>query len=553
MKILFVRPRYDDGFGMKPISIAILSAIAKKAGFETNLFDTGYLEHEFGSYHYLKELRSVKLMKPVDFSVYNFNKTKVILEEAVIKAVDTYEPALIAVSVISGQHILAEKISNYIKRHKPQTTIIWGGPHVTVAPVNALKQGADYVCVGEGLTAFDNFLKTFARGGDLSRLDNIWSMHDGETIQNKLAPLKESLDDLPYLDWTIFEERDFLKPYDGNVLRGGDHMVTWGCPNRCSYCINEYYQNLYKNNNHRFTIRRYSVDRLIRELKHLKDTYKLQFLKFCDENFLLAPVEYLEEFTYKYAKEVNLPFTTACHPKLVTKEKIKLLKKAGCVSLSIGIETGDTDYRRKILNRTDSVDDVVWAFSLAKDAGIRTMAFNMLGLPFYNRDIYEKTIKLNRKAGVKYPTVSFFYPFKGTKLRDIAIANKFYKPEMDRLTPNLKVGTPALVFNNLNESELKEMFNVFALYVKLPEYYWKYIRRSEKTDAVGKMLRNKLIEIYENTVWKNEGRFKKDGNKQKYIQKLEGFMRGNEFNINKEIAAFGNAAVKAGNLVSRSC
>ncbi|MBN1974915.1 MAG: B12-binding domain-containing radical SAM protein [Sedimentisphaerales bacterium] len=524
MKILFVRPRYDDGFGMKPISISILSALAKKAGFETSLFDAGNYDHEFGSYHYLKDLNSVKLMKPVDFSRYNFQKEKMKLEEAIIRKLESFNPDIVAVSVISGQHILAEKISRYIKEYKPAVKIIWGGPHVTVAPYDALHQGADYICVGEGLTAFDKFINVFSRGGDLSSLNNIWSLNNNKPNCNNLASMKESLDDLPYLDWSIFGEKDFLKPYDGEVLRGGDHMVTWGCPNKCSYCINEYYQNLYRDNHRKFVIRRYSPERIISELKYLKDTYKLEFLKFCDENFLLTPVEYLKDFADKYAKEVNIPFTTACHPRLVTEEKIDLLKKAGCASLSIGIETGDAEYRKNILNRTDSIDDVVRAFHMAKNAGIRTMAFNMLGLPFYSRDIYDKTIELNRRSQAQYSTASFFYPFKGTKLREVAIKNKFYVSEMDVNCPMLRMGTPSLVFNEFDADELKEMFSVFGLYIKLPENYRKYIQRSEITDSIGLRLRNKLIEIYENTVWKNDGWFIDDGNEDSYIDELEHIM-----------------------------
>jgi radical SAM superfamily enzyme YgiQ (UPF0313 family) len=195
------------------------------------------------------------------------------------------------------------------------------------------------------------------------------------------------------------------------------------------------------------------------------------------------------------------------------------------VSLSIGIETGDSEYRREILNRTDSIEDIVRAFSLAKEAGIRTMAFNMMGLPFYSRRIYQETIQLNRRAGVKYPTVSFFFPFKGTKLREVAIENNFYHADMDKTNPNMKIGTPSLKFEDFTEGQLKEMFGVFALYVKLPEYYHKYIKRSEMTDQTGQRLRDKLIEIYEKTVWKdNRGSFVDDGNSDVYLGELENIL-----------------------------
>lgn len=466
MKVLFVRPRYDSGFGMKPIGIAILSAIAKRVGFQTDLFDTGYIEHEFESYDYLEKLQSVGVVKPADFKGYNFIRMKISLEQAVIQAIKKSKPNLMAISVISGQHILAEKISRYAKKYDPQITIIWGGPYVTVCPEEALQQGADYVCIGEGLVAFNNFLKTFVSNGNLSQLNNIWSKCDNKIIRNKLAPIKETLEDLPYLDWSIFDERDFLKPYDGKVLRGGDHMLTWGCPNRCSYCINAYYQDIYKNNGDEFRIRRYSIDRIIKELKYLKETYRLEFLKFCDENFLLAPLKYLRQFSEEYRKEIDIPFTTACDPKRITSEKIDTIKEAGCVSLSIGIESGNDRYRKQVLNRKDSTEDVLKAFSLAKKAGIRTMAFNMIGTPFYTKSIYKETIDLNRKAGVDCSTVSFFYPFKGTELRSIAITNGFYSEEMDKINPTMKIGEPSLVFENLSRNELKEMFDTFVSKVK---------------------------------------------------------------------------------------
>ena len=498
MRILFVRPRYDGGFGIKPISTAILSAIAKQESYETDLFDIGYIEHEFGSYHYLEDLRSVKIMKPVDYGPYKLNKPKMSLKEATLRALDP-NPDIVAFSVISGQHVLAEKITKYIKNYDPSITIIWGGPHPSVSPNEAIIQGPDHICIGEGTDAFREFITSFKSCKDITKIDNIWSAVDGKIVRNKIRPLADNLDYLPYLDWSIFQWHDFLKPYDGRILMGGDYMLTWGCTNKCSYCINEHYQQTYKSCGHRYKVRRYSIDRAVKELKHLKNVYGLKMIKFCDENFLLASTTYLESFADAYNKEVKLPFTTACSPKLVTKEKIKQLRKAGCVSLSIGIESGNDDYRKNVLNRPDTVEDVKRAFKIANEAGIRTMAFNMFGLPFYNRKLYEETVQLNIDAGVECPTASFFYPFKGTKLREVAIDNGLYNGEVSH---HMKMA-PSLKLKNLSEKQLIEMFRAFALYVKMPKCYHKYIRRSEQQDEVGQELRLKIEEIYDAVVWQD--------------------------------------------------
>ena len=43
-------------------------------------------------------------------------------------------------------------------------------------------------------------------------------------------------------------------------------MLTWGCVNSCSYCFNHNYINLYKDAGLKYSIRRYSNERIIKEL-----------------------------------------------------------------------------------------------------------------------------------------------------------------------------------------------------------------------------------------------------------------------------------------------
>ena len=79
-----MRPNRDT-FGFKPISISILSAIAKKQKWTVKLFDTTNLDlGEFG-YDSRKVAEASKLFKPVDFSQYNLKKEKIDLKEKIIK------------------------------------------------------------------------------------------------------------------------------------------------------------------------------------------------------------------------------------------------------------------------------------------------------------------------------------------------------------------------------------------------------------------------------------------------------------------------------------
>ncbi len=516
MKILFVRPN-KDVFGYKPIAIALLSAIAKKLGWETKLFDT--TEIDFGFSESKSFLQSAKMFKPVDFGKYDMVKKKIDLREKFTRIFKDYNPDIISFSVLSDQFMIAKEITGMAKEINPNILVIWGGAHATLVPEKILKNyKVDFICLGEGLDAFPEFLTAFKEGKDLYNIKNIWGKKGQEIIKNELRPPKQNLDDLPYVDWDIFDKRHFYKPFSGKMHIGGDHMLNWGCANNCTYCINNFYHELYKGKQVGF-IRSYSPKRIVAELKYLKEKYGIEFFKFFDEDFLLRSTESLRELSELYKKEVNIPFSIETNPKFVNEEKVELLRNMNCVNASLGVETGDLKARKEILGRIDSEEDIIRAFQLLKKAGITTSSFNMLALPFESRETYWKTIEINRKADPQYPQCCFFYPFLGTRLRQVSIDMGLFDPE-DEKTMVLQHDKPALHFTHLTDGELLEMRNVFVLYIKLPIEYEPFILRSEAIDEIGIKIRTRILEIYDKTVWKNDGWYIDDGLKETYLKEL---------------------------------
>lgn len=177
------------------------------------------------------------------------------------------------------------------------------------------------------------------------------------------------------------------------------------------------------------------------------------------------------------------------------------------------------DLRKNVLRRDYSDNDVIKAYNLLNEAGIRNSSFLMFGLPFESRETYEKTVELCRKANVQYPISAFFYPYEGTEIRDLSIREGFFDPQdsSNIVNNNYK---PSLQYTYLSEEELIEMRQAFILYVKLPQCYKKFIRRSEKPDKHGVMLQEKLVEIFDKTVFINNGWFADDGLQEKYLLEL---------------------------------
>jgi radical SAM superfamily enzyme YgiQ (UPF0313 family) len=252
-----------------------------------------------------------------------------------------------------------------------------------------------------------------------------------------------------------------LKQYDGKVLRGGDYMITWGCPNSCAYCINEGYRKLHGPNAGKY-IRQYSAKRAVEELQYLKEKWDLQFFKFHDEDFLLKDMDYLARFAFQYRDGVGLPFTIMANARNVTVDKVQLLKKIGCVSVSMGFEAGNPVIRQ-LLKRRETKEEIIAATKLLNDYGIRTSSFNIIGLPFDTEETIQETIRLNADSGVQYPNVSFFFPLEGTKLRDISIEYGFFKPD-DNV--EFRTNLPVLKLPLVSEEKLMYYFKNFARLVK---------------------------------------------------------------------------------------
>lgn len=514
MKLLFIWPN-KDAFGFKPIGIAILSALAKDRGWDVELFDT--TDIDFGYVHHTDSATSAKMFKPVDLTPYGWIKKKVDVEQKLLAHLRRYQPDCVAVSALTDERIIAKNLTDVVKIWNVDVPVIWGNKFATLKPEETLKEyGADFVCRAEGVEAFPEFLEALEFHKDLYSISNIWGKKDNKVVANPVRPLMRSLDSLPYLDWSIFNKKGhFYKPFDGNAYRAGDHMTNWGCPYKCTYCINHVLHKMYNN---RYFVRRYSIERIIKELKYLKATYGLEFMKYHDEDFLMRPTNYLEKFAEIYKSEVNLPFVIETNPKSVTEKKGQLLAKMNCVSVSLAIETGDPYLRKNVLKRVDSERDIVKSFSILNDLGIRTSSFFMLGLPFETRETYMKSVEIARKANVKYPLATFFFPFEMTELREVSIQNGFYSPDQEKV---YRSDSPALNFKDLSDDELISMRAVFSLYCKLPKRFFKYIKRAESADVKGMKLREILFDIFEKAVWANDGWYKEYDNLECEIEELD--------------------------------
>lgn len=467
-----------------PLGTSLLSACLKEAGHNVKLFDTTFYKtkEETGDDARVKTLQ----VKKTDLSEFGISPKKTDMKEDFKKVIKDFRPDLIGVSVIETTYNIGLNLLKATKNQNIPT--IMGGIHVTFSLDDVINEDCvDMVCAGEGEDALVELANNIGDNKDYSKIKNLWVKKNGKIIKNGLRPLK-NLDELPFQDWDIYEKKRFYKPMGGEIKITGSFEMDRGCPYSCTFCCNESLNKLYSNKYHR----KKSIKRLIDEIKFLKEEYNIQYAYIVAESLLSSKKERLDEFFRSY-KELNLPFWIESRPDSITEEKVKSLEEIGCESISIGVESGNDELRRNLLNRYVSNEKIVKAFKILKKSKIRTCANNIIGFPTETRKQVFDTIELNREIGAKNIIVNIFSPYRGTRLQRLCV-------EKGYISKNSLAGDyrcdAVLDMPQLSKTEVLGLQRTFPLYVKFPKDMWSEIKKCEKFDEEGDRIFNKLSKIY---------------------------------------------------------
>jgi anaerobic magnesium-protoporphyrin IX monomethyl ester cyclase len=95
------------------------------------------------------------------------------------------------------------------------------------------------------------------------------------------------------------------------------------------------------------------------------------------------------------------------------------MKAAGLKRTAFGVESGDPDILRSIDKRVD-LDTVRRAFKDAKDVGLETIGFFIIGLPGETEETMERTIRFACELDPMIANFSMLTPYPGTKAYEIA-------------------------------------------------------------------------------------------------------------------------------------
>lgn len=490
MNILVVYPNNYLEIGI-PTGLATLSAILKNAGHKISLFDFTFLK--------TKELNTQKgsqksLFKPTSITLNDLVKNDPIvnIEEEFDKTVLSVKPDLIIVSTMTSSY---EDAINLLSKKQDSFSckVLVGGVHPTINKEDALDpKVVDYICIGEGDEFILEFCHALENNKDPRQIQNLGYKENGEKIFNSLRPLVE-LDTLPTPDWSLFDERHLFRPYDGEVYNGGFYLMSRGCPYKCTYCVNDTIKKTMKGTGKYFRFQ--SPQTTIKQITELKEKYNATWFKFADDSIMSLSVEYLTELA-DGLEPLGIKFGCSIRPETTTVEKVLLLKRMGMVAASVGIESGNEEIRKKVLNRRMKNEQIISAIRALKENGVRVSTFNMIGVPTESRENVFETIELNKILNIDSVNVYILFPYPGTQIQEM-----YLNANIDLDTIEISVNEAQKTnLSQMSEAELRGLLKTFYLYIKLPYELWPIIKLAEKetneAEMILKTLNNYLSEHY---------------------------------------------------------
>lgn len=392
---------------------------------------------------------------------YGGYQTDLIIEgspDKLLKFVKKSKPDIIAFSCTTGTHKWVIRVAKKIKSQITVPVIV-GGPHPTFFPQMIEEPSIDFVCRGEGEYPMLDLANALSRRNNYTSIPNLWVKKDGRIFRNEIRPLLSDLDSLPPADRSLYYKYPFFKKNPTKFFICGR-----GCPYKCTYCCNHIYQKMYKDKGR--YIRQQSVERVINEIRQIRDNFGMKTVWFHDDIFVLN-LEWIREFCDRYKNEINLPFSCTIRPNLVTEELVAMLKKAGCYNVTMGVESGNDYLRNEILKRRMTSEEIIKAGDIIKKYGIRLRTFNMLGIPQETIKTALETIRLNIRLSPEHPWCSVYQPYPGTELADFAkgrfILENF---NIDTVDDSYFKGLKLQMDNSLQIQNLQKFFSFVVRYPK---------------------------------------------------------------------------------------
>lgn len=353
----------------------------------------------------------------------------------------------------------AIEVIRNIKKINPDSVVVVGGPHFQNCVEDSLKNvpEIDVVVRGDGDYTFLNLVRANESKKDFSLVNGISFRKNDKIFHNSDVPPVENLDKLPiYQDFDYNDYRETIFAIEDKVP-AISILSSRGCPFQCIFCS-------VNNSGYRFR----SAENVVDEIELWLDKFSMvKGINFFDLTFTTNPQHVRGVCREIIRRNLKIMWWAESRAN-IDYELLKLMKKAGCAALSVGVESGSPEVLKSI-SKAITIPQVKNFVKICKDVDIEPLLFFMASFP----DETEKDLSLTKSlinellSQTTSITLAATSIYPGTRLEEIARERKILdedfswsKPFYSELSAKLSVYPDIPIFIDKLAPEAIEDFLV---------------------------------------------------------------------------------------------
>ena len=345
---------------LPPSDLMYLASIARKEGFEPKIKD------------------------------YSLNKETI---DDVIVDIEKFKPDFLLLNAATPTLKNDLGILSKIKEKFPDIKTIAKGAHFNILAKEALEEhpALDIAIRGEAELTLGEILS----GKPYNEILGItYRISDG-ILSTDNRPFNNELDKLPYPARDLVDNNIYKRPDTGELQ--AVIKVSRGCPFHCFFCLATPVSGA--------KVRYRSPENILGEIKECYEKYGIKNFIFWSDIFNLDR-NWVQNLCRAIIESgLKITFSTNSRADTADIETVKLMKKAGCSLVSIGIESG-SQYMLDKMGKKITLNDIKNTVSLFKKNGIKVYAYYVLGLPWESEETAKETIEFSKKLNTHF--VSYY-------------------------------------------------------------------------------------------------------------------------------------------------
>jgi anaerobic magnesium-protoporphyrin IX monomethyl ester cyclase len=460
MKVLLVFPMWTGSYPgivnkyfarkaggtFPPTNLALLAAIAEEGGHEVEIIDA--------------EIDKIPLDDLVDM----------VLER---------HADVIGMTGMSPFFHLNKSIAKSLKDKGETGKICIGGKHITIVEEKDFDEVFDYGFIGDGEEAWAKFLSAISKNEPLDTVPGLMYRSDGKVLKNERVSASRDLDIYPRPAYHLLKMKDYVLGTLKGRLNFATIITTRGCPWKCIFCASDKLDTT--------KIHKRSITALVDEIEYLVDTYEVTHMYFMDDVLTLQRSRTVDFCNQILERNLKITFEGSTRANLLDDELVALMKKAGLIRMSFGLETVDTEMR-ETMKKEVPLDCYSEANAILNKHKVEALNSVMIGLPGESKENVYKTLDfLKKDKNVKQANFAIAVPYPGTEFHEMARTGQHGVELLtDDFSEYRRYGVGVTNVGELTADDLTRLQN--EGFVSVYSRYWRWWPVVQKNGVMGLLM-----------------------------------------------------------------